>query len=95
MAEVNLSLLPWQEKVHNDPARFKVIAAGRRCGKTHYAAVTLILAALDGNPGGVMYIGPTLGLAKDLMWDKLSRIGRVLLYSLVLPRVATSSTMFT
>ncbi|MCP4928901.1 MAG: hypothetical protein GY918_07600, partial [Gammaproteobacteria bacterium] len=71
MANVNLSLLPWQEKVHNDPARFKVIAAGRRCGKTHYAAVTLILAALDGKPGGVMYVGPTQGLARDLMWDKL------------------------
>jgi predicted phage terminase large subunit-like protein len=48
-----------------------VIAAGRRCGKTHFAAVTLILAALDGNKGGVMYVGPTAKLAKSLMWDKL------------------------
>ena len=71
MANLDLSLLPWQKKVANDPARFKVIAAGRRCGKTHFAAVTLILAALDGNPGGVMYVGPTQGLARDLMWDKL------------------------
>ena len=71
MANLDLSLLPWQKEVANDPARFKVIAAGRRCGKTHFAAVTLILAALDGNPGGVMYVGPTQGLARDLMWDKL------------------------
>ena len=71
MAGVNISLLPWQEKVINDPARFKVIAAGRRCGKTHFAAVTLILAALDGKPGMTMYVGPTQGLARDLMWDKL------------------------
>ena len=71
MAGVNISLLPWQEKVINDPARFKVIAAGRRCGKTHFAAVTLILAALDGKPGMTMYVGPTMGLARDLMWDKL------------------------
>ena len=71
MAGVNISLLPWQEKVINDSARFKVIAAGRRCGKTHFAAVTLILAALDGKPRMTMYVGPTMGLARDLMWDKL------------------------
>ena len=71
MAGVNIKLLPWQEEVINDPARFKVIAAGRRCGKTHFAAVTLILAALDGKPGMTMYVGPTMGLARDLMWDKL------------------------
>jgi phage terminase large subunit-like protein len=81
MASVNLSLLPWQEKVHNDPARFKVIAAGRRCGKTHYAAVTLILAALDGKPGGVMYVGPTMGLARDLMWDKLFELAGEIIVS--------------
>jgi phage terminase large subunit-like protein len=71
MAGVNISLLPWQEEVINDQARFKVIAAGRRCGKTHFAAVTLILAALDGKQGMTMYVGPTMGLARDLMWDKL------------------------
>ena len=71
MANLNLELLPWQREVINDPARFKVIAAGRRCGKTHFSAVTLILAALDGKPGSVMYIGPTQGLARDLMWQKL------------------------
>lgn len=68
---VNLNLLPWQQEVIQDPSRFKVIAAGRRCGKTHFAAVTLILAALNGEKGGVMYVGPTQGLARDLMWDKL------------------------
>lgn len=71
MASLNINLLPWQQEVINDTSRFKVIAAGRRCGKTHFAAVTLILAALDGKPGGVMYVGPTQGLARDLLWDKL------------------------
>ena len=69
--DVNLNLLPWQREVIADPSRFKVIAAGRRCGKTHFAAVTLILAALNEQPGGVMYVGPTQKLARDLMWDKL------------------------
>ena len=81
MANVNLRLLPWQEEVHNNPARFKVIAAGRRCGKTHYAAVTLLLAALDGKPGGVMYVGPTQGLARDLMWDKLFELAGEIIVS--------------
>ena len=74
MASLDLRLLPWQQEVLNDPARFKVIAAGRRCGKTYFAAITLILAAMDGNPGGVMYIGPTQGLARDLMWDLLKEL---------------------
>lgn len=71
MSNLNINLLPWQQEVLQDPARFKVIAAGRRCGKTHFAAVTCILAALDGREGGVMYVGPTQGLARDLLWDKL------------------------
>lgn len=74
MASLDLRLLPWQQEVLNDPSRFKVIAAGRRCGKTYFAAITLILAAMDGNPGGVMYIGPTQGLARDLMWDLLKEL---------------------
>ena len=34
MTELNVSLLPWQQKVFNDNTRFKVIAAGRRTGKS-------------------------------------------------------------
>jgi predicted phage terminase large subunit-like protein len=75
MASLDLRLLPWQQEVLNDPSRFKVIAAGRRCGKTYFAAITLILAALNGEKGGVMYVGPTQGLARDLMWDLLFELG--------------------
>ncbi len=74
MASLDLSLTPWQEEVYRDPSRFKVIAAGRRCGKTHFAAVTLILAALNGQKGAVMYVGPTQALARDLMWDLLKEL---------------------
>lgn len=81
MSNVNISLLPWQQEVIADPARFKVIAAGRRCGKTHFAAVTCILAALDGKPGGVMYVGPTQGLARDLLWDKLFELAGEIIIS--------------
>ena len=71
MTTLNLSMLPWQRKVHGDDYRFKVVAAGRRTGKSHIAAIELILRALDGKPGKIFYVAPTMGMAKDIMWDKL------------------------
>ena len=56
MANLNLSLTPWQEQVFQDEARFKVVAAGRRCGKSHLAAVSLIVNALNGKSGKVFSI---------------------------------------
>jgi len=67
-------MLPWQLEVMNSTKRFKVVAAGRRTGKSHLAAVSLVLAALDGKPGKVFYVAPTQGQAKDIMWDKLYEI---------------------
>ena len=46
MSDLNFSLLPWQQEVFKDPTRFKVVAAGRRCGKSRLAATTLIIEAL-------------------------------------------------
>ena len=53
------------------PARFKVIAAGRRTGKSHLAAVSLILSALDGKEGKTFYVAPTQGQARDTLWHTL------------------------
>lgn len=71
MANLNLSLTPWQQEVFSDPARFKVVAAGRRTGKTHLSAVSLIVNALNGKEGKVFYVAPTQGMARDILWDKL------------------------
>lgn len=71
MANLNLSLTPWQEEVFSDPSRFKVVAAGRRTGKTHLSAVALIVNALNGKEGKVFYVAPTQGMARDILWDKL------------------------
>ena len=46
MTELNVSLLPWQQEVFEDETRFKVIAAGRRTGKSRLAAWMLIIRAL-------------------------------------------------
>lgn len=71
MANLDLSLTPWQEEVWSDSSRFKVVAAGRRTGKSYLSAVALIANALNGKKGKVFYVAPTQGMAKDIMWDAL------------------------
>lgn len=73
-AEVNLQLLPWQQEVLADDARFKVVVAGRRCGKSHIAAVSLLINALEGDKGVTVYVAPTQGMARDILWHKLFEI---------------------
>jgi len=72
--KLDLSMLPWQLEVMKRDTRFKVVAAGRRTGKSHLAAVSLVLKALDSGAGKVFYVAPTQGMAKDIMWDKLYEI---------------------
>lgn len=70
-ADLNVELLPWQQKVFNDPTRFKIVAAGRRTGKSRLAAWLLIINALQTNRGQVFYVAPTQGQARDIMWSTL------------------------
>ena len=79
--EFNVELLPWQQEVFVDPSRFKVIAAGRRCGKSRLAAITLLLKALEDSPGQVYYVAPTQGQARDIMWDTLGELGHSFIQS--------------
>lgn len=46
MHNLKFPLLDWQKEVWNDTARFKVVAAGRRTGKSRLAANLLIFNAL-------------------------------------------------
>lgn len=71
MTALNLQLLPWQQEVMESSARFKVIAAGRRTGKSHLAAVSLILSALNGEKGKTFYVAPTQGQARDVIWNTI------------------------
>lgn len=75
MAELNIELLPWQEKVYESNARFKVVAAGRRTGKSRLAAWMLIVNALSEKDGKVFYVAPTQGQARDIMWQTLLELG--------------------
>lgn len=46
MKDFNVSLHPGQAAIYNSDARFKVCAAGRRFGKSHFAALMLGIEAL-------------------------------------------------
>lgn len=83
MTELNVSLLPWQQNVFNDPVRFKVIAAGRRTGKSRIACWTLIIAALQSDRANshVFYVAPTQGQARDVLWSLLLDLGSPVIQS--------------
>ena len=77
MTTLDFKLLNWQQNVFKDTHRFKVVAAGRRCGKSRLSAVSLLIEALNCPEGSaVMYIAPTLGQARTIMWDLLHDLGR-------------------
>lgn len=81
---MNLSfeLLPWQKTVFQDKTRFKVIVAGRRCGKSRLSAVALLVEGLKCPQGSaVMYVAPTQGQARQIIWDLLMDLGRDVIQS--------------
>lgn len=87
MTELNFSLHQKQLEILHSPARFKVVAAGRRGGKSYLSAVMLLIKALeDTNEHGydlkgkeVFYVAPTFQQAKDIMWNLLKDLGKDLI----------------
>ena len=73
--DLNIELLPWQQNVWADATRFKIVAAGRRTGKSRLAAWMLIVNALQADKGHVFYVAPTQGQARDIMWQTLMELG--------------------
>ena len=79
---LNFELLPWQKQVYSDDTRFKVIVAGRRCGKSRLSAVSLLVEGLRCPQGSaVMYVAPTQGQARQIIWDLLMELGREVISS--------------
>ena len=75
MGTLNVELHPAQLEIFQSKARFKVIAAGRRFGKSRLAAWILLLKALESDSKDVFYIGPTFQQSKDIMWNMLKELG--------------------
>ena len=67
----SLRLHPKQAEVSTHPARFKVVTAGRRWGKTALARATLISKACGGAKRKIWYVAPSYRMAKQIMWDEL------------------------
>lgn len=61
-------LLPMQRTIHDHPARFRVVACGRRWGKTELGKFSAIESAMRG--GTVWWISPNYGMAVDV-WRSL------------------------
>jgi hypothetical protein len=64
-----------QKLVFDCPARFRVLVAGRRFGKTHLA-LTEMLHAAQVKGRNIWYVGPSYRQAKRIAWDRLKQISR-------------------
>jgi predicted phage terminase large subunit-like protein len=77
MAELELSLHPNQLEVFSHPAKYKVVVAGRRWGKTRLAIAKCITEAMASKPPhDVYYIAPIFKQAKRIAWPLLDLLAR-------------------
>jgi len=83
MTTLNFELHPKQKEIFTSNARFKVVAAGRRGGKTFLSAIELLINGLKTEENGfnlankeVWYVAPTFQQGKDVMWQLLKNIGQ-------------------
>jgi predicted phage terminase large subunit-like protein len=81
MANLQVKLHEKQLEIFNDSHRFKVVAAGRRFGKSRLAAWTLIIEALKSKEKDVFYVAPTYQQARDILWSLLKEIGHEVIAS--------------
>ena len=76
MADIKVALHDAQMEIFKSPARFKVVSAGRRFGKSRLAAWVLLIKALQSKSKDVFYVGPTFQQSKDIMWSMLKELGQ-------------------
>jgi hypothetical protein len=72
--DLNVKLHPRQYDVFNDVARFIVLVAGRRFGKTTLAVNKLFISALTTPKSINWYIAPTYKQAKMIAWKMLCEV---------------------
>ena len=65
-------LSPAQQTVSDSPNRFRCLVAGRRFGKSFLSINEIAKAASKGKQK-VIYIAPTFGMAKSILWDELKQ----------------------
>lgn len=64
-------LHPGQMQIYKSKARFRVVTAGRRWGKSKLACVELIAAAASRPKQMCWYVAPTYQMARQIMWQEI------------------------
>lgn len=62
-----------QMKVFKSRARFKVVCAGRRWGKSMLSISLIIKNAMKARRQRVWYVAPTYQMARQILWDELKQ----------------------
>lgn len=70
---INYSPQLYQEEIHNDPSRYKVIVRGRRGGKTEEEIQGIVMDAVT-NPGRHWLVGPNYRQIKSIAWTRLKAV---------------------
>jgi hypothetical protein len=68
-----VSLHDKQKEIAESRARFKVVRAGRRSGKTTLEIETLVFKAVSGSDRNVFYVAPTQVQARSIIWESLKK----------------------
>jgi len=67
-----------QKAIASSKARFKVIRAGRRSGKSSVEIEVMLFKAVNGKDRNVFYVAPTQVQARSIIWEQLkSRLGKI------------------
>lgn len=73
-----MQLHNFQRNVVSNSARFKIIRAGRRSGKSTFALEEMCYTAVTGKDRNIFYICPTMVQARQIIWEALkSRLGGI------------------
>jgi hypothetical protein len=75
LSQLKIPLHRNQSVVFNSPARFRVLVAGRRFGKTYLALAEMLSAAM-GKDRLIWYVGPNDHQSKRIAWERLKRLTR-------------------
>lgn len=71
--------MKWQRTVAQSQARFKILRAGRRVGKTYYFIIDSLSLGLLYPNLSLSYVGLTYGHAKDVVWEDYLKLAQGLI----------------
>ncbi len=72
--ELNFELGAAQAEVYDNTARFRILVAGRRFGKTQLALIELLRATWQSDARTAWYIAPNYRQAKRIAWHRLKSL---------------------